>query len=195
MQGKSAKLTSLDGELFAVFESLEQQPDALAVIRAAAFVDDALRFLLEHHFVDPKTAKDLLDRPLNGLAARTKLAYALRLISAEDLKDVEKLRDIRNKCAHTFRDVDLSDETFSDKTRELSAWKFWMRIRNCRSEQARRQSRKSVLLLTAAAIARDIVSPIGATRNMTKEETRKFMVHLFHHGADECDGDSEQPGK
>jgi len=183
------QLQDLDRELLEVFEKLENQPDALAAVRAVAFVDDALKFLLENQFVDKKTADAFLSGPVRSLASRANIARSLELISAEDRSDIDKLCKIRNLCAHTFHEIDLSDAVFSEKTKHLSAWKFWTEEREQQDRGTSPKRSKERLLLSAAVIAKDIVSPIGATRPATKEETRKFVQELFREGRGEFDSD------
>lgn len=183
------QLQDLDRELLEVFEKLENQPDALAAVRAVAFVDDALKFLLESQFVDKKTADAFLSRSVRTLATRADIARSLELISAEDRSEIEKLCRIRNSCAHTFREIDLSDGVFSEKTKSLSAWKFWTEEADQHDRGTSPKRSRERLLLSAAVIAKDIVSPIGATRPATKEETRKFVQDLFREGRGEFDTD------
>jgi hypothetical protein len=75
---------------------------------AAAFLDDALRSLLQSYFVDDAQISERLfgtDRPLSTFSAKITLSYAVGLISAEDQRELHFIRRIRNEFAPTRRQL------------------------------------------------------------------------------------------
>jgi hypothetical protein len=181
MKHRSDKLKDLDRALWDIFVSLETMPDALAVIRAAAFIDDALKYLLESKFAPSPVSRELLrgTGPLNSFSARAQCALALSLIAKEDYHDIVMIRRLRNDCAHTFTHITLSEPAFSDRTRTLRGWLFWTDKNDQLDRERKPERSKERFLLTAAVLAKNIVSPIGATRTLNKEESRVFWQSIF----------------
>ena len=175
----SEEFREMDRQLWEVFRPLENMPDALAVIRAAAYVDDALKLLLVGQFRASKISLELLRGPIRSFAAKAKLAFALGRVSEDDLQDIDTIRDLRNRCAHTFNDVDLSTRPFCDLTRSLRAWRFWTEKADLGKREKDAAESKARFLLTAGVLAEDIVSPLGATRTLDEEESREFWRGVF----------------
>jgi DNA-binding MltR family transcriptional regulator len=107
-----------------LFDELGQEKDRGAALLAAALLDNNLAALIEAFLIDDVGAKrgaqseveKLLyepNAPLASLSSRTRAAYCLGLISEEAFRDVELMRDIRNRFAHRLHG--LSFETAAIK--------------------------------------------------------------------------------
>lgn len=74
------------------------------VIVGASKIDDILLLILKKYFVDPVDSKkdELLegDRPLSTFSSRIKTTYRLGLIDKNLYNILEKVRSVRNLCAH-----------------------------------------------------------------------------------------------
>lgn len=91
--------------------------DRGCVLVWTSMIDELLRRILEGFLVsDSKRANDLFGH--NGSAgsfsARTKLAYFLGLIAEDELRMIDKLREIRNDFAHQYG-VTLADVAYAGK--------------------------------------------------------------------------------
>ncbi|MGA3080494.1 MAG: hypothetical protein ABSD44_03820 [Terracidiphilus sp.] len=100
----------------AFLDSLNEESDRGAVLIAAAMLDDALALAIQRHLVDHKDTKKLTEgfnAPLGTFSARILGAFALGIISEAEYAEIEIIRKIRNKFAHSviasFRDQQISD--------------------------------------------------------------------------------------
>lgn len=89
-----------------VFADLIQESDRGAVLIGVAFLDFLLALLITSRMIDGKTADKLVGfengtSPLSSFAVRTDLAYALGWIGPETHRELNFLRKIRNKFAHS----------------------------------------------------------------------------------------------
>jgi hypothetical protein len=112
-------------DLKGVFISLGVESDRGAVLISSCFLDGQLESLHKTYIqakigTSAKLASALFSypHPLSTFAARIQLAYAYGLIGSEIYNELEKIRRIRNDCAHSFRDFSFSDASI--KTQALS---------------------------------------------------------------------------
>ncbi|MCK5116995.1 MAG: hypothetical protein KAR44_10370 [Candidatus Aegiribacteria sp.] len=112
-----------DFDAFAEDLLVERNPRPLFIVGAAK-VDNLLFQTLTKYLLD-KTAKsknhdELLegDRPLSTFSARIKLSYRLGLIDSSLFKTLEKLRTLRNICAHSI-DFRVSKSPVREHIKEL----------------------------------------------------------------------------
>jgi len=99
-------------EFFAFLKELNRESERGAALIAASMIDDLLRRCLLAFFINHKAALKLLDgfnAPLGTLAARTRAAVCVGLLSESEYKECETIRAIRNKFAHNIH-VRFSDK-------------------------------------------------------------------------------------
>jgi DNA-binding MltR family transcriptional regulator len=100
-------------EFLDVLEELEKDGPRGAALLGHAMLENILKRLLLHAMVP--LGKEEEDRlfdglgPLSGMSSRTILAYALGLISKQTRRDLDKIRAIRNRFAHTGKKVTFDD--------------------------------------------------------------------------------------
>jgi hypothetical protein len=105
-QKRAEWLKSIDDNL--KFEIIHSESDRGAVLVASGFIEEGLEHLLIAHLKKCNkslTDKDLkglfgVDRPLGTHSARTKLAYALNLITGDFRNALDRLRELRNDFSH-----------------------------------------------------------------------------------------------
>ncbi|MGV3697416.1 hypothetical protein [Flavobacterium sp.] len=100
---------------------LDERNDRALIILCSSLVDDLLYLILSKHFLDPlKGDENLLkgDNPLTTFSSRIKMIYRLGIIDESLLSILDKLRDIRNKCAHNI-DVSVNKPPLKDKLSHL----------------------------------------------------------------------------
>src|SRR5689334_4681663 len=94
-------------EVTAMVETLDGESDRAFVLILAANLDEMLRMLLRNYFLDNEKEKGFLDKifenegPLSSFSSRIRLAFALGFINQELYHDLQIVRDIRNKFAHS----------------------------------------------------------------------------------------------
>ena len=100
------------------------------VITDAAFLDDALKMLLEtamKHFDAPTSVVEKLLQnpmaPLSSFSSRLSAARAFGLIDDELYDNLELIRDVRNLFAHHQGDLDFSDDGVKRILAELKSKK------------------------------------------------------------------------
>lgn len=93
------------------------------VLSLSAFAEDSLGELLQAFMRDHPATTDLVhgfNAPLGTLSSRIKASAALGLITANQHKDLEILRRIRNRFSHTWKDISLDDEGIRSQIESLS---------------------------------------------------------------------------
>lgn len=93
-----------DSKYFSEFlAEFQKESDRGAALVGAALLDARLERILRAHFVEGKSAKELLEggnAPLASFSARIKCCHALGLITSHEKNDIDLIRAIRNEFAH-----------------------------------------------------------------------------------------------
>jgi DNA-binding MltR family transcriptional regulator len=99
---------------------------AANVLVVAGQIEDTLEKLLltAGRTVSNKFAKRLFAGmgPLHSLSGKIEIAYFFELIDQEAFDDLQAVKDIRNRFAHTTRYVYFTDPVIVEKCRILSTW-------------------------------------------------------------------------
>ncbi len=127
--GKALKryfeLQQLQFKFHTLFNCDEKNDHAIAIV-GAAFLDTLLEHILWAFLADDEDeVKELLqpDQPLGTFSSRIKMVYCLGLIYKPVRDDLDYVRKIRNKFAHTL-DASFEDHQIKDWCRNLK----WHRI-------------------------------------------------------------------
>lgn len=116
----------LKNDFLAFSASLEAESDRGCALYSAAYLDDALADMLMAGMVQTATLKDDLFGRRAALAAfssRIKAAYYLGKITVDQMKDLDRVRDIRNDFAHRATSLDFNDQSIRDRCRNFhSLW-------------------------------------------------------------------------
>ncbi len=89
----------------------QAESDRGTAIVASAYLDDLLAAMLRKPFVDPKKVDQLIEGQggLETFACRIRLAFRLGLIRTDQFEDLNTLRKIRSKFAHSHQPMPFSD--------------------------------------------------------------------------------------
>jgi hypothetical protein len=105
---------------------LENESDRGCILIANHVLDVGLEHLLRSEFsrreVVLKTAINPLfepTRPLSSFAAKIQLAYGLKLLDDWAFADLNRIRRLRNKLAHSFRVVSFSEPSIEASVQQL----------------------------------------------------------------------------
>lgn len=93
------------------------------VLSLAAFAEDSLKNLISSFLVPSDAADDLVEgfnAPLGTFSARIKASYAMGLLTEVQFQDLERLRQIRNFVAHSWKPISLESLELRDIVRNLS---------------------------------------------------------------------------
>lgn len=109
-----------DDNFKSVIDSLRSESDRAAVIIAGSLLDDELAALIRK-VMRPLSAEDRqrlfsFDGPAGTFSSRILLAYALRLIDANDRKLLNIIREMRNACAHSRTPISFDTPELRDVT-------------------------------------------------------------------------------
>jgi len=105
-----------------VVESFHKESERGAAILAATFVDEYLAEFLKLFMSDGKAAQELLgpSGALGTFRNRIECAFAFGMIPESVRKDLNYIREIRNKFAHNFVGVSFSTQPVCDLCKNLS---------------------------------------------------------------------------
>ena len=106
-------------ELEKVTNFLAVEDLRLIPLVACAFLDDTLTEMFKNYIPTsvPGGKKNILryNGPIGNLSSRINIAYIFKMADLELLKDIDRLRTMRNRFAHNWS-ADLLDEFFSGRT-------------------------------------------------------------------------------
>jgi mannitol operon repressor len=108
-------------EFAAFLPELNKETDRGMVLIATSFIDELMRRTLLAFLVEDATSSSLVEgfnAPLGSLATRSAAAFALGLISGQELKEADTLRRIRNQFAHHVH-VSFDDQSVADLCKNL----------------------------------------------------------------------------
>lgn len=102
---------------------LNSSSDRAVGILSGSVLDENLRKILINFLIDDKNLKkDFLGNQgvLNTFDSRIKACYYMGLIDDIEYKNLETIRKIRNKFAHTFEYIDFDTQAISDLCKNLA---------------------------------------------------------------------------
>jgi DNA-binding MltR family transcriptional regulator len=97
--------------------SILNESDRGVILVASEYLNTALEERLRLHFIDDGEAHESMlgrEAPLGTFSARIAGAYALGLIDLEMRKNLDRIRRIRNYCAHHVLDVTFMSQNIRD---------------------------------------------------------------------------------
>jgi len=101
---------------------LQSESQRGQVLVITAFIEDLVERTLREYLPKQTSTESLLSgamAPIGNLAAKTALACSLDLITASEYNNIEIVRKIRNKFAHTV-DVSFMDQSIVALTNNLT---------------------------------------------------------------------------
>jgi hypothetical protein len=153
-------------EALGLGESLKHETDRGVVLVGGGILDAALYDLLRAAFVDDKEVESLIgardkpgDRPLATFSSRIKTAYSLGIISRAFYRQLDLVRDIRNKCAHSIDTIDFGTPPYSDQISRLRS-EFYDRMVRVSPTQATPRNRVYYTILEHYGLLRQFAQTI-----------------------------------
>lgn len=92
---------------------IRQDSDRGAVLSFAAVIEERLKEVILLFLMENKSSLKLLDgfnAPLGTFSAKILMAHALGLISDKEFKEIQTLRKIRNRFAHSLEKIDFETD-------------------------------------------------------------------------------------
>ncbi len=102
---------------------LKDESDRAAALIVAAWVDDALTEMVINHLIQDEKLIEEMFRPMGPLgsfSSKIHLAYLTGTISKMVHENLEIIRNIRNDFAHSRTHLRFSDQSISDRCRNLA---------------------------------------------------------------------------
>ena len=107
-----------------IIKELEEQTDRGVAVIGAAYLDERLAEAIAGTFTeiietDTKRRKGIFSGPLSSFWAKIEMAFALGFYGEKSLKDLHRIRDIRNSFAHTVDPVSFTTPEIKKQCDEL----------------------------------------------------------------------------
>lgn len=104
-------------------QELLNSNDRSTVLVAVGLLESKLQELVKVHLGPSSDGEKLLmfGRPLGNFWALCEVAHRLQIIDKNVLLILSRLREIRNKCAHSSKPVVLSESPYRDWMRDIKA--------------------------------------------------------------------------
>lgn len=110
-------------QLSAAIDDINEQTDRGAAIIAAGILDEILDVCLQNRMLELSRKRyDALfqpDKPLGSFNAKIELGYALGFYSADGLKTLHGIREVRNKFSHRIEPIKFDHEEVSSSVDAL----------------------------------------------------------------------------
>ena len=90
-------------ELLATMEHSLGESDRGITLIIASHIEECLRRVIESFLIDSKNVKELFEgpyAPFGSLSGKTKAAFVMGLITKNELKKIDAVRQVRNVFAH-----------------------------------------------------------------------------------------------
>jgi len=90
-------------ELSTAMKHSSTESDRGITLIIAAHIEGCLRRIIESFLIDSKNVKDLFEgpyAPFGSLSGKTKAAFVMGLITKDELKKIDAVRQVRNVFAH-----------------------------------------------------------------------------------------------
>ncbi len=156
-QKNETKQDELEALMAEFREKLEGETERGLAIVGAAFLDDALAELLRAYLIDDskKLVNGLLGRSIGSFKNRCDLAYALGLIGPDMHSDLDQIREIRNRFAHSYSDLDFSASKVLGRCKNLKIAAL--------SDPGKGSSARDRFIISASLLAAHIVRQMKKT--------------------------------
>lgn len=90
-------------ELLATMKHFSGESDRGITLIIAAHIEECLRRIIESFLIDSKNVEDLFEgpyAPFGSLSGKAKAAFVMGLITKDELKKIDAVRQVRNVFAH-----------------------------------------------------------------------------------------------
>lgn len=96
--------------------------DRTVAILGAAFMEERVKELLEHFFIDHKASSDLLNEELAfGYSVKIRTAFVLGLIGEGTYSDLKLIGAVRNIFAHDLQQRHFTDDDIKSRCAQLTS--------------------------------------------------------------------------
>lgn len=110
-------------DIVGFMEEFQGESDRAAAVLGAAYLDECLRDLIGSFLIDDSTrVGELLEgplAPLGSFASRISASYCMGLMSKNEYRDLQIIREIRNRFAHELHGLSFSDAWVKNRCAEL----------------------------------------------------------------------------
>ncbi|WP_428429458.1 MltR family transcriptional regulator [Pararhizobium sp.] len=140
------------GNLNRLQQIIQDLDDRGLILALAAFAEEALGDLIGAYLVEGEPSRQLtsgFNAPLGTFSARSKMAFALGLVTKGQYQDLERLRRIRNEFAHKWEPLSFADPKIAAHISALHFSGLNMKFPDSPAEKVR--SVLSVLLMELRA--------------------------------------------
>lgn len=107
------------------FKAIDNDSDRGAALIAVGFVEQRLEERLRYFLRSDEHAETVLKEmfggfaPLGSFSAKIRMGFLLRFFGRRAYKELNAIKDIRNKFAHHLRDLSFSTQEIADKCKTL----------------------------------------------------------------------------
>lgn len=107
------------GEFHDFLDEFQEESERAAAVLGGAFLDDQLGELIGRSLAEEEVVEDLLGRtrPLSSFGARITAAQGLGLITPAEARDLDRVREIRNRFAHRVHGLSFEAPEIADRCR------------------------------------------------------------------------------
>ena len=150
----------------AAIAELEGENERAVAVVGAAWLDELLAELIATALRDDDISRRLLDPeaqgPISTYASRVRVAYALELIGAQNMKDLLQVGRIRNLFAHKVHRRSFDNETVRKECQKL---KTGLKV----ADQRSRETPRGQYVSTVAFLSLVLANAIERRKRRTEE--------------------------
>ena len=165
MKNIKIDLDTLLNERSSVIQILNEETDIGCVLISLNYLELCVRHLIMDEFINNPSRVEIIFDSFGSLSTyknKVKLAKDLELLQKDDLEDLSKLGEIRNKFAHSHKALSFNDQIIVEKCNSLKNCKkslpsFYFKEKDLTDEKIYEYT-KSKFVHTFINIANDILA-------------------------------------
>lgn len=154
---------------------IQETNDLGTALIAMAFLDNILMSLLKGYFINntKKVNQLLKDGPLETFYSRIMICYCLGLINEEQRYDLDIIRRIRNKFAHTFETITFDEILIKDLIKSL---KQIRRLESLDYYEEYKKSNKFIFVICVALLSNSLLLKCLSVKSVEKKKKENSSI-------------------
>ena len=143
-----------------------------ATLSAAALIDEFIKTAIRSKLIELSADEDKRlfhgQGPISSFSSRIMIGFALGIFGPTTRKDLNVIRDIRNRFAHTLEDIDFDTPAIADRIRNL----------NCIQDQAKDKAPQHLLREATLRLSMHVLMKAGRVAEKDRDEVAKMTTLL-----------------
>jgi DNA-binding MltR family transcriptional regulator len=143
-----------------------------ATLSAAALIEEFLKTAIRSRLIELSVDEDKRlfhgMGPISTLSSKIMVGYALGIFGSNTRRDLNAVRNIRNRFAHTLEDIDFDTPAIADRIRSL----------NCIQDQSKDKKPQGLLREATLRLSMHLLMKAGSVAEEDRDEVFEMTKYL-----------------